>query len=140
MMDANGVAFHALPFCRNSGMSAVYKDTVNLVVHHSHNPKMEEDWHNVQSFAPHGKYTFNDKYIKALWVFWKNYNDQIHPILQLTDPTIFTLLGDEHTTASEKSILKSYLSELNTTVSQGKLQDSSLDPMIMKQGGYRFDG
>ena len=32
MMDGNGVAFHALPFCRNKQNSNIYKSTLDVLM------------------------------------------------------------------------------------------------------------
>jgi hypothetical protein len=59
-----------------------------------------------------GEYTFQEDHIRELWLFWKDYNKLLHPILQLTDPYIFTIIADEHTNPHEKSILNSYIKKL----------------------------
>lgn len=117
-MDANGVAFHALPFCKDENNAKIYKATLPILIEklgHS-DPKysgMLDAWKKVQSYSKGNEtQTFQENHIKELWLFWKNYHRLIHPILQLSDPYIFTTIQDSHTSIEDASVLRSYVTTL----------------------------
>jgi hypothetical protein len=56
MMDGNGVSFHALAFCKDSEVAAIYKSTVPLIIHklaHDNPGKyqgMLDAWNKVEAY------------------------------------------------------------------------------------------
>lgn len=98
MMDANGVAFHALPFCRNPALSREYKSLMPIAIRASGDAAMIADWHTVEAAKNnqehYGEYTFNPKHIEALWKFWKTHHKKLHPILQMTNPKLQLLIRE----------------------------------------------
>jgi hypothetical protein len=55
---------------------------------------MKNAWKEVLATKQYrsGEYVHNPKHITALWDFWKDYGMRLHPLLQLTDPYIFTAI------------------------------------------------
>lgn len=144
MMDANGVAFHALPFCRNPALSREYKSLMPIAIRASGDAAMIADWHTVEAAKNnqehYGEYTFNPKHIEALWKFWKTHHKKLHPILQMTNPKLQLLIRESWVSEVDKSIIKTYIKTLGTTVSEWVLNDTKPNDMIMKMGWYRYDG
>jgi hypothetical protein len=117
--DAHGFTFHAISFCRNPDVSALYKRVVSKVVAHKLWPAAAGQFADIQhrvdhQFSHHHHRSeselkeYNADIMKDLRKFWDTHNKVLHPILQGTsDSYIF-----EH---SDDPDFKQYIEYLNET-------------------------
>lgn len=106
-----GYSFHGVGFCKNKANSEIYRDVIAIAIRKKFGADSEiyRKYAEIQKMVNATGYKHKEDIFKDLALFWKKYHKELHPVLQLTDPTLLMAIEDADTPSDDKYKLEKYM-------------------------------